>query len=68
MATRGAAFLAYLRNYHSKRRAVLKAHGTCVDCGADPAEAGHVLCRGCRLARSDREKKRYWIRKCGVAP
>lgn len=59
MATRGAAFLAYLRNYNRERRALLKANGVCVDCGAENATPGHALGKNCRAARVKLYHDRY---------
>lgn len=41
-----------------KRRERLREEGRCVDCGLPKVEDHHVLCRDCRLDRSNREAER----------
>lgn len=44
--------------WRDKRRAELRAKNICVDCGAEPASDGHVLCAPCLADRRSREKLR----------
>ena len=47
------------RAYSQERRAWLKDHGICTDCGANYNEPGHVYCKACGQKRKHRNEAYY---------
>lgn len=49
------------RAYNRNRRAWLKEHGICTDCGSNYCEPGHVYCKACGVKRKQRNDAYYSI-------